>query len=220
MGNRHRTIAVIGLGIFGKAVARELTRVGDRVLGIDINARRVSDLADEIDSTLQADTTDLKALKQCGLESFDAVVVAIGRVMDASILTSLNVLELGLSNVWVKAQSDKHSKILKAIGIFNVVQPEGAFGIRIAQMLHNPLLKDFLTLSADTFIVQMAVPKQMIGHRLAELKLQKIFDVRCVGVIHDTEVKVEGSEAIVLASGDDLLVVGKRLDIRRFADSL
>lgn len=220
MANRQRTIAVIGLGTFGKSVARELTRVGDRVLGIDIDERRVADLADELDSTITADTIDIKALRQCGLESFDAIVIAIGRVMDASILTALNVLELGFSNVWVKSQSSTHTKILKAIGIVNIVQPEGAYGYRLAQMLHNPLVKDFLSLSEDIFIVQMTVPQRMVGRKLSGLKLSKKFAVNCIGITRGAEVRVKDCEGITLEDGEEMLIVGTRPDIRRFADSL
>ncbi len=217
---QQRTVAVIGLGTFGKAVARELTKVGDRVLGIDIDKNRVAALADEVDSTLQADTTDIKALRQCGLETFDSVVIAIGRVMDASILTAVNVLELGFPNVWVKAQSTTHHKILKAIGISNIVLPEGEYGYRLAQMLHNPLVKDFLTLDSDAFIVQMAVPHSMIGRELSELKLQKKFNVSCVGIALGGEVRVLDCETKTLKSGEHMLIAGSRANIRRFADSL
>lgn len=217
---QQRTVAVIGLGTFGKAVAQELTAVGDRVLGIDIDEGRISSMADELDSTLQADTTDIKALKQCGLETFDAVVIAIGRVMDASILTAVNVLELGFPNVWVKAQSGTHYKILKAIGITNIVLPESEYGFRLAQMLHNPLVKDFLSLGSDAFIVQMAVPHSMIGRTLSELKMQKKFDVGCVGIALGANVRVTECENSILNSGEDMLILGSRANIRRFADSL
>lgn len=220
MAYRQRTIAVIGLGTFGKAVARELTRVGDRVLGIDINSKRVADLADEIDSTLQADTTDIKALRQCGLESFDSVVVSIGRVMDASILTALNILELGFNNVWVKAQSSTHEKILKAIGVTNIIQPESEYGFRLAQIIHNPLVKDYLSLNSDVFIVQMAVPHSLIGQKLESLKLRKKFNVRCAGIVCDDEVRVNNCERHLLENGEDILIVGTRADIRHFANSL
>lgn len=220
MPYQHRTVAVIGLGTFGKSVARELTRMGDRVIGIDIDSKRVTDLADEIDSTLQADTTDIKALRQCGLDSFDAVVVAIGRVTDASILTCLNVLELELTNIWVKAQSPSHAKVLRAIGIENIVHPEGAYGTRLAQMLHNPLVKDFLYLNDETFIVQMAVPHNLIGQKLSKLKLSKNFDVKCAGIIQGNNVNIDDCEDVTLANGESMLIVGTRPNLRRFADSL
>lgn len=220
MPYQHRTVAVIGLGTFGKSVARELTRMGDRVLGIDIDPKRVTDLADEIDSTLQADTTDIKALKQCGLESFDAIVVAIGRVTDASILTCLNVLELDLKNIWVKAQSPSHAKVLRAIGIENIVHPEGAYGARLAQMLHNPLVVDFLSLSSDVFIVQMAIPHNLIGLKLSKLNLRKKFDVKCAGITEGNTLRINDCENTPLENGETMLIVGTRPNIRRFADSL
>lgn len=220
MANKQRTVAIIGLGTFGKAVARELTRVGDRVLGIDINPKRVSDLADELDATIQADTTDIKALKQCGFESFDTVVVAIGREMEASVLTALNAIELGRSKVWVKSQSFTHTKILKAIGVTNIIQPEGEYGYRLAHMIHNPLVKDFLSLSSDAYIVKMVVPHNLIGRQLSELNLQKKFSVTCIGIASGSDVGVENCNDAILENGQHLLILGRRPDIRRFADSL
>lgn len=220
MPNTARNIVVIGLGTFGKSVARELTRVGDRVLGIDINSARVAELADEIDSTLEADTSDPKALKQCGLDAFDAVVVAIGRVMDASLLTALNLQREGLSHIWVKAQSDTHETLLRAIGIQNVIQPEGFYGLRLAQVLHNPLVRDFLSFPNDRLIAQMNVPGHLVGDSLQNLKLRKKFSVKCVGIAREGDMHVNGCDDLILQAGDDLLIYGTRLDLRRFADSL
>ena len=220
MPSKQRTVAVIGLGTFGTSVALELTRVGDRVLGIDICSKRVSDLADELDATLQADTTDTKALTQCGLESVDAVVIAIGREMDASVPTALNVLELGLSKIWVKSQSATHTKVLQAIGISNIIHPERAFGIRLAHTVHNPLVKDFLAIADETFIVQMAVPHNLINRKLAELKLDAKFSVKCIGLISGSNVTTIDCESTTLLNGQDMLIAGRRPDLRRFADSL
>lgn len=220
MANAPRNFVVIGLGTFGKSVARELTRVGDRVLGIDIDSARVADMADEIDSTLQADTSDPKAVAQCGLEAFDAVVVAIGRVMDASLLTALNLLREGHTHIWVKAQSNTHETLLRAIGINNVIQPEGFYGSRLAQVLHNPLVRDFLSLSDDRLIAQMNVPGHLVGTSLQSLKLRKKFSVKCVGIAREGDMYVSGCEALNLQAGDDLLIYGTRSDLRRFADSL
>ncbi len=220
MANAPRNIAVIGLGTFGKSVARELTRVGDRVLGIDINPARVADMADELDATLQADTSDPKAVAQCGLDAFTAVVVAIGRVMDASLLTALNLQREGHTHIWVKAQSDTHETLLRAIGIQNVIQPEGFYGRRLAQVLHNPLVRDFLSLPDDRLIAQMNVPGHLVGDSLESLKLRKKFSVKCVGIARDGDMHINGCEQIDLRAGDDVLIYGTRLDLRRFADSL
>lgn len=220
MPNAPRNIAVIGLGTFGKSVAQELTRIGDRVLGIDIDPSRVAELADEIDATLEADTSNPKALLQCGLEAFDAVVVAIGRVMDASLLTALNLQREGHSKIWVKAQSDTHETLLRAIGIQNVIQPEGFYGFRLAQVLHNPLVRDFLSLPDDRLIAQMNVPGHLVGQNLSGLKLRKKFSVKCLGIARDGDMHINACEEIDLKAGDDILIYGSRLDLRRFADSL
>jgi trk system potassium uptake protein TrkA len=220
MAHTPRTIAIIGLGTFGKSLALELTRFGDRVLGIDINAARVAEMSDEIDATLEADTSDPKTLKECGIDAFDVVVVAIGRVMDASLLTALNLLKAEHNHIWVKAQSQHHETLLRAIGITNIVQPEGYFGYRLAQVLHNPVVKDFLHLSKGRFIVQIKVPGHLVGHVLESLNLQKKFDLKCIGVSRGEDMLVSNCETTELKAGDDILMYGSRPNLRRFADSL
>jgi len=132
MANKSRNVAIIGLGTFGVSVARELTRMGDNVLGIDDDPARVSMICDEIKSSIQVDATDDKALSQCALETYDAVLVSIGENTEASILAAMNVIELGCRQVWVKAQTETQRKILKAIGVHHVVLPEQRFGTHIA----------------------------------------------------------------------------------------
>jgi len=117
MPNKSRNVAIIGLGTFGVSVARELTRMGDNVLGIDDDPARVSMICDEIKSSMQVDATDDKALSQCALETYDAVLVSIGENTEASILVAMNVVELGCRQVWVKAQTETQRKILNAIGV-------------------------------------------------------------------------------------------------------
>jgi len=153
MANKSRNVAIIGLGTFGVSVARELTRMGDNVLGIDDDPARVSMICDEIKSSIQVDATDDKALSQCALETYDAVLVSIGENTEASILAAMNVIELGCRQVWVKAQTETQRKILKAIGVHHVVLPEQRFGTHIAQIIHNPHLEDFISLGDGQYIV-------------------------------------------------------------------
>jgi trk system potassium uptake protein TrkA len=217
MANKRRTVAIIGLGLFGTVLSRELTRMGDRVLGLDSDEKRVTNLADEIDSAMQVDASDLKALKECGLEACDSVVVSIGENMQANILATMNVQELGFKQVWVKAQSDAHLKILTAIGIQNIVRPEQDFGLRIAQVIHNPRMSEYLALGAGKYVAEIEVPEQLFGTSVGKLKLEQ-YDLRCLGVFRSGDVLEAELDSIKLIEKDSLLIFGKRPDLRRFAD--
>ena len=217
MANKRRTVAIIGLGVFGSVLSRELTRMGDRVIGLDRDEKRVSDLADEIDSVMQVDASDLKALKEVGLEACDSVVVAIGEDMQASLLAAMNVQEIGCEGLWVKTQSPAHRKVLEALGVGNIVQPEQEFGLRIAQVIHNPRVSDYLALGNGKYVAEIEVPREMVGATTDRLKLAEC-QLKCVGVFRSGELLQSGLDAAELVSGDRLLIFGRRSDLRRFAD--
>lgn len=220
MSQKPRNIVIIGLGSFGLALARELTRMGDRVLGIDIDAKPIQSICDELDSALQADASDIKALKQCGLENYDSTVISIGEDLEASLLAAVNVLELKCPEIWVKAQTPTHEKILRAVGITNVVQPEESYGLRLAQFIHNPLIKDFLNLGYGYYITQIAVQHTMAEKRVEEIKRLKKHNVKCVGVAFDNQLISPEKMERPLQTTDTLLLHGKRIDLRHFADNL
>ena len=217
MANKRRTVAIIGLGAFGTVLARELTRMGDRVLGLDSDEKRVSSLCDEIDSAMEVDASDLKALKQCGLEVCDCVVISIGENMQANILAVMNVQELDIPQIWVKAQSVAHTKILKAIGITNIVHAEQDYGLRVAQVIHNPRVSDYLALGEGKYVAEIKVPEQLVDKLAGQLRLAP-HDLRCLGVFRNGALLEGDLDTIALAANDSLLIYGKRPDLRRFAD--
>ena len=219
MANKRRTIAIVGLGSFGTVLARDLTRMGDRVLGLDIDEKRVSDLSDEIDSTLQVDASDLKALKQCGLETCNSIVVSIGNNMQSSVLTAMNVIELGCKEIWVKSQSEAHEKILKAIGIVNIVRPEQDYGLRIAQVIHNPRVSDYLSLGEGKYIAEIKLPESLVGTGVSRLPFSSN-ELICLAVFRNSELLRYDGHDFELMAGDSLLIFGRRPDLRQFADEI
>lgn len=220
MVNRSRNVAVIGLGTFGVSVALELTRMGDTVLGIDSDEASVMRLNGDVASTLQADATDSKALAECGLDAYDAIIISIGENVEASILTAMNVMELGCPTVWVKAQTETQRKILEAIGVHHVVLPEHAYGTSIAQIIHNPIVKDFLSFGDGNYLIEMDVTKLPAKSNFIDPKHLAAQHITCVGVY--TDGKLVPSESIdgPLVKGATVLLFGKRADLRKFADAL
>jgi voltage-gated potassium channel Kch len=132
---RRKQYAVIGIGRFGESIVRELVRMGHEVLAIDTDEDKIQDIADVATQAVQADAMDEKVLKALDITSFDAVIVAVGEDLEASILTSLTLKNLGVKKTIAKAQSDMHGKVLEKIGVDIVVHPERDMGIRLARTL-------------------------------------------------------------------------------------
>lgn len=218
--SRSNGFAVIGLGTFGSTVAAELARAGDYVLGIDILEPNVRHLADSLAEAIIADGRDEEALREAGVGSYGTAVVAIGEDLEANILCTMNVRMLGVPSVWVKAMSRTHHRILAKIGADRVVQPEKEIGERVAQVLHNSLVHDYLSLGNGYHVVDARVPEALAGRSVGEFDLLGEFEIRTLGIMRGTEFLSTDSGETALAEDDRLLLLGRRQDFRRFADSL
>jgi trk system potassium uptake protein TrkA len=218
--NTRRSIAVIGLGTFGSTVARELAHYGNHVLGLDNEERNVSRLADELAEAVIVDGRDEEALKQAGVGDYDVCVVAIGEDLEASILCTMNVKMLGVETIWVKARSRNHHRILSKLGVDRVVLPEQEIGQHIAQMLHNPAVRDYVSLGNGFNVVDFQVPEHLDGTRLGELKLEESFELRCLGLMRGTSYFDCSDGDTGLKAEDKLLLLGRRDNLRSFGDSL
>lgn len=216
----NRTFAVIGLGTFGGTVATDLARFGNRVLGIDLDEARVGRLADDLAEAVIADARDEEALKQAGVGGYDVALIAIGERLEASVLATMNVKLLGVPCVWVKAIDTTHHRIMVKLGADRVIEPEREIGRHIAQMLHNPLVRDYVSLGNGFHIVDVRVPEALDGVRLTGLDLARRFELRCLGLMRGPRF-LDGSDADLRLEADDmLLLLGRRQELRVFADSL
>ncbi len=217
---RNRSFAVIGLGTFGSTVASELARYGNHVLGIDIAERNVSRLADTLAEAVIADGRDDEALREAGVGSYDAALVAIGEDLEANVLCTMNVKLLGVEKVWVKALSRTHHRILARLGADRVIEAEQEIGQHVAQMLHNPLVRDYVSLGNGFHIVDFRVPEAIDGMTVGELKVADRFQLRCLGLMRGSDFVDCGDGEARLKTDDKLLLLGRRDDLREFGDSL
>lgn len=215
-----RSVAVIGLGTFGSTVATDLARFGNHVLGIDIDEGTVSRLADTLAEAVIADGRDDEALRQAGVGNYDVALIAIGEDLEANILCTMNVKLLGVPAIWVKAQSRTHHRILAKLEVDRVILAEQEIGQHVAQMLHNPLVRDYVSLGNGYHIVDLKVPEQLDGEDVAKLALADRFEIRCLGVMRGSEYFPGDPGEFVLRSEDKLLLLGRRENLRRFSDSL
>jgi trk system potassium uptake protein TrkA len=211
---------VLGLGTFGRTIATELATYGNHVLGIDSDEGHVNDVAEELSEAIIADTRDEEALREAGVDQYDVAVVTIGEDIEASVLTTMNVKLLGVDQIWAKADSRTHHRILTKLGADRVVHPEREVGQHIAQMLHNPLVRDYLSLGNGYHIVDLSVPEKLHGEPFEALKFSEHDQLRCLGIMRGSEYVETADEQAVLEADDKLLILGQRDELRDFSESL
>jgi trk system potassium uptake protein TrkA len=207
---------VIGLGRFGGQVADSLLRLGHEVLGIDENPKIVEQWSDRLTHVVQADSTDDQALRQLGVAEFRRAVVGIGTDVEASVLSVLSLTELGVREIWAKAITAKHGKILSSVGADHVIYPEAAMGERVAHLITSRML-DFIEFDDGFAIAKVRVPADAAGRTLAEAALRTRFGITVVGV------KARGSDftyaqpETVPQAGDVMIVAGRTDAVERFS---
>ncbi|MGC4887897.1 potassium channel family protein [Micromonospora sp. NBC_01392] len=219
MSARHADdtgVVVIGLGRFGHHLASSLARLDHEVLAIDRDPARVQRWSAELDRVVQADATEEMALRQLGVADFHRVVVAIGASVEASVLTVLALAELGVPQIWARATSDKHAKILHSVGAHHVVFPEAETGERVAHLIVSRML-DFIEFGDDFAIAKVRVPAPLVGRALRELSPQEHYGVMVVGAkLPGQPFRYAGPET-VLAPESVLIVEGSITQVQRFA---
>ncbi|MEK8109230.1 TrkA family potassium uptake protein [Micromonospora sp. M12] len=210
-------IVVIGLGRFGCHLAGSLTRMNREVLAIDRNPDRVQRWSAELDRVVQADCTEEGALRQLGITGFGRAVVAIGASVEASVLTVLALVELGVPQIWARATSQKHAKILASVGAHHVIFPEAETGDRVAHLIVSRLL-DFIEFDEDFAIATIRVPESLVGRTLLDLRPEERYGVRVVGAKLPGERFRYASDDRALSQGGVLIVEGGIDQVQRFAE--
>lgn len=162
--------AVIGLGVFGRACAFELQRQGNEVLGIDLDEKEVNKVSNSISHAVIADATDIDTLKELNFAQLDGVMVCIGDNLEASLLCTLNLINLPVQNLWVKAKTDAHHDILASLGVKNIIHPEQDMGIRIAQAMNYPMMKQYLSLGNKEYLVRIDIPEGWAAQSIAKIR--------------------------------------------------
>ena len=210
------SVVVIGLGRFGGQVADSLVRLGHEVLGIDADIKLVEEWSSVLTHVVQADATDEEALRQLGAAEFDRAVVGIGTAIEASVLSVLALTELGVHEIWAKAISAKHGKILTKVGAHHVVYPESAMGDRVAHLITTRML-DYIEFDDGFAIAKVRAPAEAVGKSLAEAALRTRYGVTVVGVKRAGEDFTYALPDTVVPRKSLLIVAGPTDQIQRFA---
>ncbi|WP_440711597.1 potassium channel family protein [Herbiconiux sp. YIM B11900] len=209
-------VLVIGLGRFGAATAGELDRLGREVLAIDEDERLVQKWSERVTHTVQADAKNVEALRQIGASEFQIAVVAVGSSIEASVLITANLVDLKVPQIWAKAISRSHGKILERIGANHVIYPEAEAGERVAHLVSGRML-DFIEFDDDFALVKMYPPKPIRGLNLTESGVRTKYHITVVGVKSPGKPFTYATESTVVSNHDLIIVSGKSSDIEAFA---
>jgi trk system potassium uptake protein TrkA len=214
---RHDTpVLVIGLGRFGAGTAGKLDRLDREVLAVDADAALVQKWADRVTHTVQADARSIDALRQIGAQDFGVAVVAVGSSIEASVLITANLVDLKIPQIWAKAISQSHGKILERIGANHVIYPEAEAGERVAHLVSGRML-DFIEFDDDFALVKMYPPKAIRGKTLTETGVRRKFRITVVGVKSPGKPFTYATADTVVSDHDLVIVSGTEGDIERFA---
>jgi len=205
--------AVIGLGKFGSHVAETLHGKGHEVVGIDADKGRVQDMRDRCSQAIVADCTDVDTLRALGIADAEAVVVSLGERMDASILVTLYLRELGARRIVAKAVSPDHGKILHLIGATEVVHPERDSAVRLASALGTRSILEYLPIGVGFSLLELKAPKSFVGRTVGELDIRARFHVLVVAVKKGESLDLVPGAAYRVEEGDILVLIGKDHDL-------
>ncbi|MDH3559171.1 MAG: TrkA family potassium uptake protein [Deltaproteobacteria bacterium] len=207
--------AVIGLGNFGYYLGSYLYEKGHEVIALDINKSQVQKSKDVISQAVVVDATDREALESLGISQVDAAVVCIGTRMQASILATLHLKEMGIKSILAKATSEEHGRILKKVGASEIFFPEKDLAIGVASRLDNPNMLDYLPFIEGYSIVELAPPKEYVGRTLKELDLINRFGIQVIAIkeilpkglilIARADFQVKDSDALIVLGPNEAL---------------
>ena len=209
-------VLVIGLGRFGAATAHQLVKQGREVLAIERDPALVQKWAGVLTHVVEADATNIDALRQLGAQDFSSAVVGVGTSIESSVLITVNLVDLGIAHLWVKAITQSHGKILTRIGANHVIYPEADAGVRAAHLVGGRML-DFIEFDDDFAIVKMYPPKPIRGVSLADSSVRRKYGITVVGIKSPGKEFTYATPESVISNHDLIIVSGNSADIEKFA---
>lgn len=210
------SVLICGLGRFGASTAQTLARMGRSVLAVDRDAAIVQQWAGRLTRVVEADTTSVEALREIGGAEFTVAVVGIGTSVESSVLTAAALVDLGIEQIWAKALSVPHGKILERIGVGHVIYPEADVGRRVAHLVGGRLM-DYIEFDDGFAIVKMRPPKETQGFTLAQSGIRKKYGVTVVGVKSPHQDFTYAQPDTWVSEHDILIASGRTELIERFA---
>ncbi len=229
MAKQPNQFVVIGAGRFGSSVAITLSKSGADVIVIDKDKDSIHQISDYVTQAVQLDAMDEKALGSVGIDKVDVAIVSIGTQMEASILVTMTLKEMGIPKVVSKALSDAHGKVLTRVGADSIVFPERDMGIKLAKSLVSPTILDHIEVSPGYNIAELNVPEFLQGKSIIESQVRTKYSVEIIAVkkkmpqldgkgesILDEEILIAPPADIKLEKGDTIIIIGKEEAIQKF----
>lgn len=210
-----KQFVIIGLGRFGSSVAKTLYALGHDVLAIDSNEDLVQEISDSVTHAVQMDATDESALRTLGLRNFDVAVVTIGANIQASVMATLLVKDMGIKYIIAKGNSDLHAKVLYKIGADRVILPEKDMGVRVAHNLVSSSILDYIELSPDYSIIEIESPKEWYGKSMKELSLRSKYGINVMAIKRNNEVNISPDADDVINKDDIVVAIGSAEDLTK-----
>ena len=203
-----KSYIVIGLGRFGQTLARQLCALGAEVLAMDVRNDLVQQVAADVTHAVVGDAQDKEVLRALGVRNFDCAVIAIGNDLAASVLTVMNLKELGVPYVVCKAHDETHRRVLEKLGVDRVVIPEQEYGERMARSLMSHNVLDYIELSEAYGILEVPAPKGWIAKTILELNVRAKLGVNIIAVKNGQTTNVSPSAHYKILAGDVMVVLG------------
>ncbi len=212
-----KSYLVIGAGRFGSSVARTLYELGHDVMVIDNNETLIQQISNEVTDAITANAVSETSLKSLGVRDFDAIVLAIGFDIQASIMAAILLLELEAKHIIAKAQTELHGKVLHKIGVHRVVYPERDMGQKIAHSLNAPTIIDLIELSEEYSVVEVTAPENMVGKTIKDLDLRARYGISVIALRRNNGNKTNISPAAEdkVLPGDIIVAVGENKFLKK-----
>ncbi|MCX5909630.1 MAG: TrkA family potassium uptake protein [Deltaproteobacteria bacterium] len=212
-----KRVIVIGLGIFGVNIVRELYEGGFEVYAIDKKKESVQKVKDFSTKAIVADGTDNEVMELIGIQEDDTVVISFGEDLAASTLITLHMKQLKVKNIIVKAPNEEHKLILEKVGATDVIIPEKEIAGKVAKSIISPNVLDYLPLSDGYMILEMAPPDSFFGKTIAELQLRNKYHIEVIAIrdVLLDRVHMIPQAGFVIKDGEVMVIVGKETDIRK-----
>lgn len=203
-----KSYVVIGLGRFGSEVARQLHSLGCEVLAMDLRSDLVQQVSSDVTHAVVADGQDKEVLRALGIREFDCAIIAIGDDLASSVLTTMNLKELGVPKVICKAHDETHRRVLEKLGADRVVIPEKENAARLAKSLSAPNVLDYIELSEGFGIVEVPAPESWLGKTLKELDVRAKLGINIIAIKHAGKISTFPAGDYCFVSEDVIVVLG------------
>ena len=212
----EKQFAVLGMGSFGESVALTLENMGCDVLVMDDSYEKIQDISDKVSYAMKADVSDPDALQALGGKNLDGVVVAVSENLEAGIMATMLCKEMGIPLVVAKAKNKLQGAILQRVGADRIVYPEIEMGSRVAKSLVSREFMDWIELSNDYSMVEIAVPDKWVGRTLVDINVRERLGINVVGIIINGKIDVTLDPQKPLPEGGILIVIGANDVLEKF----